>query len=78
MHAAFFRPGGVAQDLPIGLLEDVYLFIEQFSYRINELNEMLTANRIWRQRLIDVGVVTKFDALNFAFSGVMLRGSGVF
>lgn len=77
-HAHYIRPGGVAQDLPIGLLEDVYLFIEQFSYRINELNEMLTANRIWRQRLIDVGVVTKFDALNFAFSGVMLRGSGVF
>lgn len=77
MHASYIRPGGVSQDLPIGLLDDIYLFIEQFPYRINEMEELLTNNRIWKQRLVDVGVVSLDDALNFGFSGVMLRGSGV-
>lgn len=76
-HASYIRPGGVGQDLPEGLLEDIYLFIEQFHYRIDEMREMLTYNRIWKQRLINVGVVTKQEAFDWAFSGVMLRGSGV-
>jgi len=76
LHAAYIRPGGVAQDLPEGLLEDIFLFIEQFYYRIDEIQEMLSNNRIWKQRLIDVGVVKKSEALNWGFSGVMLRGSG--
>lgn len=77
IHAAYFRPGGVAQDLPLGLLEDILLFIKQFYNRIDEISDMLTDNRIWKQRLIDVGLVTKSQANDWAFSGVMLRGSGV-
>lgn len=77
LHAAYFRPGGVAQDLPIGLLEDVFVFVKQFTFRVNEIEEMLTENRIWKQRLVEIGVVSKFDALNSGFSGPMLRGSGV-
>lgn len=77
MHANYIRPGGVAQDLPLGLIEDIYLFIESFHKRIDEMHELLTGNRIWCQRLMGVGVVTKEDALNWGFSGVMLRGSGL-
>ena len=77
MHAAYIRPGGVSQDIPVGLCEDIYLFIKQFYSRINEIEELLTNNRIWKQRLLNVGVVSKEQALNWGFSGVMLRGSGV-
>lgn len=77
MHAAYVRPGGVAQDLPLGLSEDIYRFAQQFSSRIDEMEELLTSNRIWKQRLVDVGVVTANSALDWGFSGVMLRGSGV-
>ncbi len=77
MHAAYFRPGGVSLDLPLGLLDDIYSFISDFSYRIDEMEELLTDNRIWKQRLVDVGIVTAEDALNWSFSGVMLRGSGI-
>ena len=77
MHAAYVRPGGVSQDLPIGLLDDIYKFSLQFSQRINEIEELLTNNRIWKQRLVDVGVISAKDALDWGFSGVMLRGSGV-
>jgi len=76
MHAAFIRPGGVAQDLPKGLLEDIFVFVEQFYGRIDEIKDLLTNNRIWRQRLINVGLVSKEHAALWAFSGVMLRGSG--
>jgi NADH:ubiquinone oxidoreductase subunit D len=76
MHAAYFRPGGVHSDLPIGLLSDIYIFIEQFNNKLIEIEEMLTENRIWKQRLVDVGVVSAKDALDLGFSGVMLRGSG--
>ena len=78
MHAAYIRPGGVAQDLPIGLCEDIYKFAHQFASRIDEMEEMLTNNRIWKQRLVDVGIVTSEQALDWGFSGVMLRGSGVY
>nr|YP_010394154.1 NADH dehydrogenase subunit 7 [Phytophthora tropicalis]YP_010394587.1 NADH dehydrogenase subunit 7 [Phytophthora capsici]UXG56472.1 NADH dehydrogenase subunit 7 [Phytophthora capsici]DAZ88162.1 TPA_asm: NADH dehydrogenase subunit 7 [Phytophthora tropicalis]DAZ88634.1 TPA_asm: NADH dehydrogenase subunit 7 [Phytophthora capsici]DAZ88673.1 TPA_asm: NADH dehydrogenase subunit 7 [Phytophthora capsici] len=77
MHAAYFRPGGVNQDLPKGLLNDIYIFCEQFNTRLDEIEEMLTNNRIWKQRLVDIGVVSSKDALNLGFSGVMLRGSGI-
>ncbi|XP_071483908.1 NADH dehydrogenase [ubiquinone] iron-sulfur protein 2, mitochondrial-like [Diadema antillarum] len=77
MHAAYVRPGGVSQDLPLGFLDDMYDFIKNFSIRIDELEEMLTNNRIWKDRTVDVGVVTTEDALNYGFSGVMLRGSGI-
>ena len=77
MHAAYIRPGGVALDLPLGLSEDIYRFSRQFASRIDEMEEMLTNNRIWKQRLVDVGIVTAEQALDWGFSGVMLRGSGI-
>lgn len=63
-HAAFIRPGGVAHELPPGLLQDIFYFIEDFWFRLEELQELLTNNRIWRQRLMNVGVVTKEQALD--------------
>ena len=77
MHAAYFRPGGVSQDLPLGMLEDIYTFAEQFATRLDEIEELLTDNRIWKQRLIDIGVVSAKDAMDWGFSGVLLRGSGI-
>ena len=77
MHAAYFRPGGVSTDLPSGLLSDIYIFKEQFKTRLLEIEEMLTENRIWKQRLVDIGIVSLKDAMDWGFSGVMLRGSGV-
>jgi NADH dehydrogenase (ubiquinone) Fe-S protein 2 len=77
MHANFIRPGGVAQDLPNGLIEDISSFIESFENRIDEINELLSGNRIWCQRLQNIGVVSKKEAFDWGFSGVMLRGSGV-
>jgi NADH dehydrogenase (ubiquinone) Fe-S protein 2 len=77
IHAAYFRPGGVSQDLPLGLLEDISIFCKNFGSRLNEVEEILTNNRIWKSRLIGVGVVPYNKALEFGFSGPMLRGSGV-
>lgn len=77
MHAAYIRPGGVSQDLPLGLLEDIYKFIEQFNSRVDEIEELLTENRVWKQRLVGIGVVSAKDALDWSFSGPMLRGSGI-
>jgi NADH-quinone oxidoreductase subunit D len=77
LHAAYFRPGGVHQDLPAGLAEDIYAFIEQFPQRIDDLEHLLTENRIFKQRTVNIGVVSKEDALDWGFSGPMLRGSGV-
>ena len=74
MHAAYFRPGGVQCDLPAGLLSDIFIFVSQFKTKIVEIEEMLNENRIWKQRLVDVGVVTAKDAMDWGFSGVMLRG----
>ena len=77
LHSAYIRPGGVAQDIPNGLLNDIYLFANQFATRVDEIEEMLSNNRIWKQRLVDIGVISAEDAMNFGFSGVMLRGSGI-
>lgn len=77
MHAAYFRPGGVHTDLPKGLLTDIFIFKEQFKLRLLEIEEMLTENRIWRQRLIDIGIVSLKQAQDWGFSGIMLRGSGL-
>jgi len=77
MHANYIRPGGVSQDLPLGLLSEIYEFAIQFNSRIDEMEELLTNNRIWKQRLVDVGVVTKEQALDWGFTGVLLRGSGI-
>jgi len=77
MHAAYIRPGGVAQDFPLGLWNDIMQFVEQFFWRLVEVEELLNGNRIWKQRLVDVGIVTAEEALSHGFSGVMLRGSGI-
>ncbi|KAK8746956.1 hypothetical protein OTU49_016916 [Cherax quadricarinatus] len=77
LHAAYVRPGGVAIDLPIGLMDDIYDFISKFGERLDEVEDVLTNNRIWKQRTVDIGTVTAEEALNYGFSGVMLRGSGV-
>lgn len=77
MHSNYVVPGGVNEDIPLGLLNDIYQFIDQFSSRIDEFEELLTQNRIWKQRLVSVGVVPYYTAFGLGFSGVMLRGSGV-
>ncbi|KAJ5149560.1 NAD(P)H-quinone oxidoreductase subunit D/H [Penicillium atrosanguineum] len=77
LHAAYVRPGGVSQDIPIGLLDDIYQWATQFGDRIDETEELLTDNRIWKARTQGVGVVNATDALGMSFTGVMLRGSGV-
>lgn len=76
-HASYIRPGGVAEDITSELLFDIKLFVEQFTFRINEMDDILTNNRIWKQRLVDVGVVSLKEAQDWGFSGVMLRGSGL-
>ena len=77
MHASYIRPGGVISDLPLGFLDDVYLFTSQFVLRLDEIEEMLTSNRIWKERLVDIGIVSSKRAIEWGFSGVMLRGSGI-
>lgn len=77
LHSAYIRPGGVSQDLPLGLCEDIYQFAAHFTQRVDEIEEMLTSNRIWKQRLVDVGIVTYDEAMAWGFSGPMLRGSGI-
>ena len=63
--------------MPLGLMDDIYDFTAKFGERIDEMEDVLTANRIWKQRTVDIGIVTAEDALNYGFSGVMLRGSGI-
>mgnify|MGYP001470434650 CR=1 FL=1 len=77
LHANYFRAGGVHQDLPQGLEEDIAGFCETFPKIIDDLESLLTENRIFKQRNVDIGVVTKQDALDYSFSGVMIRGSGI-
>jgi NADH dehydrogenase (ubiquinone) Fe-S protein 2 len=77
MHAAYIRPGGVSLDLPLGTLQDIHLFARQFNDRLNEMEELLTGNRIWKQRLQGVALVSAVEAQAWGFSGVMLRGSGI-
>ena len=77
MHSNYFRPGGVAQDLPDGLLDDLSIFIDQHPKYIADVETLLNDNRIWKQRLVGVGVVSQRDAMDWGFSGPMLRGSGI-
>jgi len=77
MHAAYFRVGGVAQDLPIGLMKDIYDWARQFTHRLDEIEELLSGNRIWKERTVDVGVITAQQAWDWGCSGPILRGSGV-
>lgn len=77
MHTAYFRPGGVSADLPAGLLQSIHSWSDQFASRIDEMEELLTTNRIFKQRLVDIGVISASDALAWGVSGVLLRGSGI-
>ena len=77
LHANYFRPGGVHQDLPRGLAEDIAEFCLKFPKIIDDLETLLTDNRIFKQRNVEIGIVTQQEALDHSFSGVMLRGSGV-
>ena len=76
LHAAYIRPGGVHQDLPESLIEDIGAWIDPFLKVVNDLDELLTHNRIFKQRNVDIGVVKLEDAWAWGFSGVMVRGSG--
>ncbi len=76
MHAAYFRPGGVSKDLPAGLLEKIKAFTETFPTYVDEYETLLTENRIWKQRNVDIAVVDPQAALDWGFSGPMIRGSG--
>ncbi len=75
-HAAYIRPGGVTQDLPRGLLEDIKEFADKFPKYLDDVETLLNNNRIFRQRMVDIGVVSPEQAQNWSFSGPMLRGSG--
>jgi len=77
MHAAYIRPGGVSADIPLGFMDDLFVFCNQFNIRLDEIEEMLTNNRIWKERLVDIGIVSSKNAVEWGFSGVMLRGSGI-
>ncbi|MEE9388949.1 MAG: NADH-quinone oxidoreductase subunit D [Paracoccaceae bacterium] len=76
-HSAYFRPGGVHQDLPAGMLDDIIAWTEQFPARLNDIDGLLTENRIFKQRNVDIGVISEQDILDWGFSGVMVRGSGL-
>ncbi len=77
MHANYFRPGGVHQDLPPALINDLYVWCEQFPEKVREIEVLLTENRIFKQRNVDIGVVSKQDCYERGFSGIMVRGSGI-
>ena len=77
MHAAYFRVGGVHQDLPAGLTDDIAEWAEAFPAVIDDIEDLLTENRIFKQRNVDIGVVTAEQAMDWGFTGVMLRGSDV-
>ncbi len=77
LHAAYFRPGGVHQDLPPDLLDDIDAWADQFPGRLDDIDGLLTDNRIFKQRNADIAIVTEEDIQNWGFSGVMVRGSGL-
>jgi NADH-quinone oxidoreductase subunit D len=76
MHAAYFRPGGVHQDLPQALIDDIEAFCDPFLKVVDDMDTLLTGNRIFKQRNVDIGVISLEDAWKWGFSGVMVRGSG--
>lgn len=76
-HSAWLRPGGVHQDMPAGMEQDILDFCDGFIKVLDDVDDLLTENRIWKQRTVDIGVVTADEAQAWGFSGAMLRGSGV-
>ena len=77
MHAAYFRPGGVHQDLPDGLAEDIYAWTERFPKVLDEMQDLVAHNRIFKQRNVDIGVISAEDAIAWGFSGPCIRASGI-
>jgi NADH-quinone oxidoreductase subunit D len=77
LHANYFRPGGVHQDLPPALIEDIAVWCDAFLPLLDDIDALITPNRIFKQRNVDIGVVTRDEALAWGFSGVMARGSGI-
>ena len=77
LHSAYFRPGGVHQDLPPELIDDIEAWCDPFLKVVDDLDGLLTENRIFKQRNVDIGIVTEKDALEWGYSGVMVRGSGM-
>jgi NADH-quinone oxidoreductase subunit D len=77
LHANYFRPGGVHQDLPPALIDDIEAFCESFPQVVDDLDNLVMANRIFKQRNVDIGIVTVDEAMAWGFSGVMVRGSGI-
>ena len=77
LHAAYFRPGGVHQDLPEALLDDIETWAQEFPAKLDDIDGLLTENRVFKQRNVDIGVISEQDALDWGFSGVMVRGSGM-
>jgi len=76
-HSAYIRPGGLHQDIPAGMEDDIAKFCKGYRKLLADVDSLVTENRIWKQRTVDVGVVSREDALAWGFSGPMLRGSGV-
>lgn len=76
-HAAYFRPGGVHQELPDGLLDDIETWVDEFPKPLSDIENLLTENRIFKQRNADIGIITEQDILDWGYSGVMVRGSGL-
>ena len=77
LHANYFRVGGVRQDLPPALVADISAWCDAFPKALNDIDSLITGNRIFKQRNVDIGVVSKQEALDWGFSGVMVRGSGI-
>jgi len=77
LHAAYFRPGGVHLDMPVGLEDDIAAFIEQFPPVVDDIEGLLTENRIFKQRTVNIGIATAEQAVDWGFTGPMLRASGV-
>ena len=77
LHANFFRPGGVHQDLPDALIDDIETWAKGFHKPLGDIDKLMTGNRIFKQRNVDIGVVTREQAMAWGFSGVMVRGSGI-
>jgi NADH-quinone oxidoreductase subunit D len=77
LHANYFRPGGVALDLPAGLADDIWAYTERFPKFMDDLEGLLSENRIFKQRTVDIGIVSEQEALDWGFTGPMLRASNV-
>ncbi|MCA3736352.1 MAG: NADH-quinone oxidoreductase subunit D [Phenylobacterium sp.] len=77
LHANYFRPGGVHQDLPDALIDDIETWAKAFHRPLGDIDKLITGNRIFKQRNVDIGVVSREQAMAWGFSGVMVRGSGI-